>query len=72
MSFAVPSERLKSDIIGVYQYIGTAPSGSLDSSPVWQILRLTLSGSDVIAIDWADGNQSYDNVWDDRFSKVYS
>lgn len=71
MSFVVPSERLKSDIIGVYQYIGTAPSGYLDSSPVWQILRLTLSGSDVIAIDWADGNQSYDNIWDDRFSKDY-
>lgn len=71
MSYLVPSERVKSDLVGAYQYIGTAPSGSLDSEPVWQLLRLTLSGVDVMAIDWADGDQTYDNVWDDRLSKVY-
>lgn len=71
MSYLVPSERVKSDLVGPYQYIGTAPSGSLDSAPVWQLLRLTLSGTDVMAIDWADGDQTYDNVWNDRLSKVY-
>lgn len=61
-----PSDRVKLDRVGSYQYIGIAPSGSLESSPVWKITRITTSGNDITAVEWADGNRNSDNVWDDR------
>ena len=72
MTFQVPAEKTLIETNGVYKYIGVAPCGSLVSSPVWQLIRLTLAGTEVTAIEWADGNQSYDNQWDERLSKAYS
>lgn len=51
-------------------YIGKAPIGSSTSSAVWQIAKLdTTSG---LVKTWADGNASFDNVFDDRTSLTYS
>lgn len=51
-------------------YIGKAPIASATSSAVWQITKLdTASG---LIKTWADGNGSFDNVWDDRASLSYS
>lgn len=51
-------------------YVGYAPSGSLDSQAVWQIMRIdALSGDKV---EYADGNTLFDNVWDNRASLTYS
>jgi len=72
MTFLVPSEATLLERSGTYQYIGIAPSGSLESAPVWQLMRLTFSGGDLTEIKWADGNQSSDNAWNDRASKAYS
>jgi len=52
-------------------YIGKAAIGSSAASAVWQIKKLDTS---TLALDktWADGNDSFDNVWNNRASLSYS
>lgn len=52
-------------------YFGWAAPGSATSDAVWAIQRLRASGTETI-IEWADGNQTYDNVWNNRTSLTYS
>lgn len=52
-------------------YVGKALAGSISSNPVWQIQRLTELNGD-ITVEWADGDISFDNTWDDRASLSYS
>ena len=51
-------------------YIGESAPGVAESAAAWRIKRMTTSGS-VLKIDWADGNENYDNVWTDRASLTY-
>lgn len=52
-------------------YVGQAQDGSDIADPVWQIQRITSSGG-ATEIEWADGNNDFDNVWDDRSSLTYN
>ena len=52
-------------------YVGKAAVGSATASAVWQIQRITATGPD-LAIDWADGDASFNNIWDNRASLSYS
>lgn len=52
------------------QYIGKAPMGSATSAATWQVSRLDTTGSELVKT-WADGNSSYDNVFDNRESIMY-
>lgn len=52
-------------------YIGFAKIGSATSAAVWQIFRVQKTGSTTL-IQYADGNENYDNVFDDRASLSYS
>lgn len=52
-------------------YFGFAPVGSSESSSVWKIKRLTVSGS-VTKLEYADGDTSYNNNWSNRASLSYS
>lgn len=51
-------------------YIGQAAVGSSEGSAVWQILKMTESGS-VTSITYADSNANFDNVWTNRASLSY-
>lgn len=51
-------------------YIGEAPVGSPTSRAIWRIKRMTLTGNN-FDIDWADGNDDFDNIWDNRASLTY-
>lgn len=51
-------------------YIGEAAIGSLSSSASWRIKKLDESAG--VSITWADGNSSFDNIWDNRASLTYS
>lgn len=54
-------------------YTGYAPPGTLTSAATWKIKRTTLSNSgNDIAIEWADGNNNFDNVFDNRAGLSYS
>lgn len=55
-------------------YLGEANFGAATSAACWRILRLTFSGTDNtdIAIEYADGNDEFDNVWDNRAILTYA
>ncbi len=54
-------------------YIGEASFRSSTSSPVWRIKRITYGSAPAsITIEWADGDDEFDNVWDNRASLSYS
>ena len=52
-------------------YIGSAAPGTSTSLSAWKISRLQITGS-ITALEFADGNKQYDNVWDNRASLSYS
>lgn len=62
---------LQVDEVGTTTYLGYAEPGSLTSASVWAIKRIIETGNDV-SITWADGNNSFDNIWDNRLALTYS
>ena len=52
-------------------YFGYAPIGTATSSASWKVKRVVESGT-TITTTWADGNNNYDNTWDNRASLSYS
>jgi hypothetical protein len=58
------------DTVGDLTYIGNAVIGSATSGALWQIKRLDAS-SGLVKL-WADGNDNFDNVWDNRTLLSYS
>lgn len=52
-------------------YVGKAVVGSVTSDSVWQISRITETDGDLV-VQYADGNASFDNIWDNRASLSYS
>lgn len=53
-------------------YIGKAAPGTATSAASWAVQKITYSGSNPTTVQWADGNTTYDNVWDNRASLSYS
>lgn len=53
---------------GTELYIGEATPGASSASPIWRIMKFDSSTQD---ITWADGDASFDNVWDDYASLTY-
>jgi hypothetical protein len=53
-------------------YVGNAKDGSATSDPVWKIKRLTSTAGGNLVVDYANGNASYLNIWDNRASLSYS
>lgn len=51
-------------------YLGKASIGSITSDAVWQIQKIDESAGTTIT--WADGDASFDNVWDSFSSLTYS
>ena len=54
------------------EYLGKANIGSATSDSIWQIKKFIYSGSNMTGILYADGNELFDNLWDDRTSLSYS
>jgi hypothetical protein len=53
-------------------YSGAAAPGSITSAAVWRISRVTLQSDGDVTVQWADGNDAYDNIWDNRAALSYS
>lgn len=51
-------------------YVGRADTGSASSSAVWQIRKIDESIG--ATTTWADGDGSFNNIWDNRESLTYS
>lgn len=58
------------DVNGTVLYKGWAVIGTENSDAVWKIARYTFTGDDLV-VEWADGNNNYDNVWDNRLALSY-
>lgn len=53
-------------------YIGEANPGSAFSAAVWRIKYIVIMSDGDVSVTWADGNDSFDNVWNNRVSYNYS
>lgn len=53
-------------------YRGDATPGTATSAAAWRVQRLTLQSDGDVEVLFADGNDSYDNIWDNRLSLSYS
>ena len=56
--------------VGDIDYVGEAAVNTLDSAASWRIKRVDSSSGTVIK--WADGNASFDNVWDNGAGTDYT
>lgn len=56
---------------GGVTYIGIALPGAATSAAVWQIKRMTVSGTSTV-IQYASGSTAFAYVWDDRAGLSYS
>lgn len=52
-------------------YIGQAAPGAATSAASWRIQRMSVSGT-VTTMEYADGDLSFNNIWDNRASLSYS
>ncbi len=53
-------------------YVGYAAAGSQPNQAVWSIQRTTkFSANDIVIVEWADGNELFDNIWDQRLELNY-
>lgn len=50
-------------------YIGKAQVGTAGSTAAWQIMKVDQTTG--LVITWADSNDKFDNVWDNRASLTY-
>ena len=58
------------DVSSSLTYIGEAAVGVQDSEPKWRISRITVAGTET-RIQYANGNTSWNSVWNDRASYTY-
>ena len=53
-------------------YVGYANMDSLPGDAVWKIQRTTrFATNDIVIVEWADGNELFDNIWDQRLELNY-
>lgn len=52
-------------------YKGYAQIGSSDADPVWMMAKIEIVGN-VYSTKWADGNDLFDNIWDNRAALTYT
>ena len=54
------------------EYIGKSNAGTATSASEWQVKQLTWAADGTLTkIEYADNNQNYDNVWDNRATLNY-
>lgn len=54
-------------------YVGMAEPSTATGALSWQIKKITYdANNNPTAVEWADGNDSFDNKWDERATYTYS
>ncbi len=53
-------------------YKGLARPDASESALVWQISKMTYSGTDLTEINWAEGSSEFNYSWTDRATYTYS
>lgn len=57
---------------GLVEYHGKALPGTAKSSAKWQIKKMSYSGFNVVDVQFAEGSDAFDKVWDSRADYSYS
>ena len=66
------TQRMAYTAQGLPEFIAIALPGAATSAATWQIRKLIYTGTNATAVLWADGNNNFDNIWDDYASLSYS
>jgi len=67
------ARRMDFDISGNLIFVGRADIASITSAAVWQIVKIAYDVSgNPLSITWADGDDEFDNIWDNRTGLSYS
>jgi len=53
-------------------YLGVAVTGSAEGDAVWSIRRITFTAAGSVTVEYADGNNRFDNIWSNRAGLTYS
>jgi hypothetical protein len=64
------AERIDDTTTADVLYVGLAAIGTATSAATWQVQKISTASG--VVVTWADGNSSYDNIWDNRASLTYS
>ena len=60
---------VKIETIEQTTYVGEAKPGTSAAAPSWRIKRIVDNGG--MTITWADGDNRFDNIWNNRISLNY-
>lgn len=66
------TDTIDPDVVPTVTYRGDALPGTAESSPTWRIQRMTQQSDRDIEILFEDGDDDFNNRWDQRLSGVYS
>jgi len=58
--------------MGQPEFIGFAAPGSLEGEAVWSIKRMTYTGNTITEVNWQNGTNAFNAIWDDRAILSYS
>ena len=72
VTLTVRSDTIDPDAVPQVTYRGDALPGTLTSAALWRVQRLTVQSDSDLAIVFADGDDLFDNIWDNRLSLSYS
>lgn len=53
-------------------YVGKAKLGTSTATAGWQIMRIEITNDGLTKIQYANGSNRFNSVWDDRESITYS
>lgn len=53
-------------------YVGIADCGTATSAARWKIFKVDETTTDTAIVTYADGNEAFDNIWDNRASLTYA
>ena len=65
-------QRISYNADNLAEYIGLAIPGTLDANTKWQIRKLTYSGMNVTAVNFAGGSNAFSSSWNLRATYSYS
>ena len=72
MALTSRSDTIDPTVFPEVTYRGDAIPGTTEAAALWRVQRLTMQSDGDMEIIFADGNDDFDNIWDNRLSLSYS
>jgi len=72
MALTIRSDTIDPTIFPEVTYRGDALPGVATSAASWRVQQMTMQSDGDIAVLFADGDDNFDNIWDNRLSLSYS